>query len=270
MQRDRSKIDRSLTQILESLARIVVPAGVSFGHVMRIARAAYVGAALEEELKLHARPSIAKIAASTGLTRVEVSKVLKAGGRGKMLPLQSLSRSANVAAGWIADSAFTDKRGKPIALPFAGRGATFTSLAKKYSGDIPARAMLNEMKRTRMVRQSAGGAIRLLRTEGKIDRQTISALDAIRPWIDILAKLSDPVAQEDLTSTTQHVRVEFDSAPQMFAAIRILNERSQAFVESISQMGSVTRDEDKLAVRFTVAIAASNPSRKCLAKQRKK
>src|SRR5438105_3378796 len=67
-------LDTSLVQILNSLASLLVESGYTFNRLMRISRVAYVVAARKMAESSKQRISIARIAASTGLTRTEVSR----------------------------------------------------------------------------------------------------------------------------------------------------------------------------------------------------
>jgi hypothetical protein len=238
----------------------LVLAGIGFNQLAEIAKAAYVTAATDNALDAAKKISVARIAASTGLTRVETSKILKAASAKRTQSLRSLNRGSRVAVGWLSDKAFLNDNGKPMALPFEGKGATFSSLTKKYSGDIPGRAMLAEMLRTGMVKQAENDVIRLVRSRSLVRPTTVSALNAIHPWISVLAKTVQPNVQNDLTSTTERVRLSFDSMPQVLAAVRILNERKVAFLESVSELGAYSPEQHKLHVEFSFAMAASRPS----------
>jgi hypothetical protein len=251
------------------LARILVPAGIGFNQLAEIAKAAYVSAATDDAPDAQRKISVARIAASTGLTRVETSKILKATSANQTQSLRSLNRGSRMAVGWLSDKTFLRSNGKPKALPFEGKGATFSSLTKKYSGDIPGRAMLAEMLRTGMVKQGENDVIQLVRSRTLVRPTTVSALNAIHPWISVLAKSVQPDTKYDLTSTTERVRLSFDSMPQVLAAVRILNERKVAFLESVSELGAYSPDQHKFHVEFSFAMAASKPSKITRASRKK-
>ena len=42
---------------------------------------------------------------------------------------------------------FLDARGRPAALPVAGKGATFTELIRRFSGDVPVRAFIDNRRK---------------------------------------------------------------------------------------------------------------------------
>ena len=65
------------------------------------------------------------------------------------------NRAARVITGWLRDPDFGDGNGHPSPLRMAGKRLSLRALVKSYSGDIPVRAMLDELIRV--------GAVRLLR-----------------------------------------------------------------------------------------------------------
>jgi hypothetical protein len=116
------------------------------------------------------------------------------------------------------------------------------------------------MKRLQMVRQDATDTIRLVRKDGRILPTTVSALAAIYPWVSMLSQSVDDLPLNSLTSKTDRMRLSFDSVPQALGAVRILNERREAFIESVSQLGSFSARGRKYGVDVSVAVAAAAPS----------
>ncbi len=78
-------------------------------------------------------------------------------------PLERYNRAARVIAGWVRDPDFLDQDKNPKALAPQDEGAVnFAELVRRHSGDVPARAVLDELLRVGAVEQLADGAIRLL------------------------------------------------------------------------------------------------------------
>ncbi|MFK8012846.1 MAG: DUF6502 family protein [Marinicellaceae bacterium] len=84
-----------------------------------------------------------RIAVITGLTRVDVDKVLKMDSLVNASE-QNWNRATKVISGWISDSDYLEMN-EPKELPLVG-DISFESLVKKYSGGITARAVLDELK----------------------------------------------------------------------------------------------------------------------------
>jgi hypothetical protein len=64
-----------------------------------------------------------------------------------------------VISGWVNDSQFHDEKGEPAPLPFEGTDFSFSSLVKKYSGDIPPMAMLTVLEASQSVIAEGGSII---------------------------------------------------------------------------------------------------------------
>ena len=72
------------------------------------------------------------------------------------------NRAARVVYGWVHDSTYADQNGQAAVLPFEGESASFSSLVKAYSGDVPPRAILDELVQVGVVERTNEGSIRLL------------------------------------------------------------------------------------------------------------
>src|SRR5688572_5597803 len=154
-------LDHKLSEILTSIAHLLLRNGYGFARLGKLTKMAFVNAAKALDDDSKSKISIARIAAVTGLTRIEVSQLLRSEARKGYPASEPLNRAERVAIGWQGDNDYCDSRGFPLALPFASAGRSFSRLVKKYSGDIPARAMLIEMKRLRMVRHDSSDTVRL-------------------------------------------------------------------------------------------------------------
>jgi hypothetical protein len=254
-------LESHLGRVLLSIATLLVGSGYAYSRLSRLAREAFVDAAASLLHSEKRKINIARIAATTGLTRTEVSKIIRRSSRPTQWPHDPGNRSANVAAGWISDEDFVDSRKKPRRLPFKGGRFDFTALVKKYSGDIPVRAMLVEMLRLGMVSQDAHGAIRLVRPAIKVSSATASAMRAVSPWVGLLEESVRESPNSNLSSNTHKIDLFFDSEPQVNAVMRLLRNRRAAFVDGLSELGTRTKRNGNVSLRITVAIAATKPVR---------
>jgi hypothetical protein len=76
--------------------------------------------------------------------------------------IEKYNRAARVIAAWLRESDFQDAEGEPASLPIAGPGVTFSELVKRFSGDVPVRAILDELIRVGAVERLEDGRICLL------------------------------------------------------------------------------------------------------------
>jgi len=251
-------LDEQLDRILSRLADLLLRHGYGYQRIGKLAKVAFVRAAKNISKRENSRTSIARIAALTGLTRLEVSRLLKSDQSQKASLELDLNRATRVAHGWAADLRFSNDQGQPRPLTFSGRHG-FAQLVRKFSGDIPARAMLVEMKRLGMVKHTSDDVVLLVRARPMPARSTIDAIRAIAPWVDLLSASVAPTERTDLTSTTQQVRIYFDSLSQVLASVRELENRRRSFVRSIEHLGSNSRVATGFELTVSIAVAAAQP-----------
>ena len=183
----RSAAIKALSDLLEPLAGFVFDAGISTNELQSLFRVAAVNSVANRQREVSRRINISGIAASTGLSRAEISRILKAekppraaGSDGK---LQATNRILKM---WHYDPNYTNSNGQPADLKIFGSGQTFDSLVIRYGRGIPTRAMLDELSRT--------GSVEILGSD-KVRVKTLIALDrgassqAVRAFGDRAAAL---------------------------------------------------------------------------------
>jgi hypothetical protein len=158
-ERLESQIRESCLQMLMPLAGIMLRAGIGAGELSDLCRRAFVLAAADELSSPHRRLNVSRIAVATGLTRQEVARLLRAGKGSGRMELKQLQRANRVLAGWYEDPRYTIKVGVPRPLNVRGAGLTFQQLVRTYGGDVPPRAVLDELRRATAIRVTPDGAI---------------------------------------------------------------------------------------------------------------
>lgn len=155
-------LSAALQGLLRPLVRLLLRQGVPFKVFAEVAKQAYVSVAMDEFRLAERKQTISRVSVLTGLSRKEVQRVLR-----NPLPQDQevtarYNRAARVITGWVRDPEFRDDRGRPMPLPWEGEARAFATLVKRYSGDIPARAVLDELLRVGSVERLPDGRIRLL------------------------------------------------------------------------------------------------------------
>ncbi|HEY5657588.1 MAG TPA: DUF6502 family protein [Myxococcota bacterium] len=159
MERLHRTLAHAVRTLLRPLVRILLRNGVPFATFCEHAKQAYVDAA--GELAVPGRkPSISRIAVVTGLTRKEVSRLLKTKSE-EAAPVERYNRAARVVSAWVREAAFRDASGRPAALPVEGR-RSFAELVRCHGGDVPSRAVLDELVRVGAVAHTRDGRVRLV------------------------------------------------------------------------------------------------------------
>ena len=146
----------ALLQLLRPLVRVLLRQGMPFGAFEDIAKQAYVEVALTEFALPDKRPTISRASILTGLTRKEVQRLLTKSRGDGAATAERYNRAARVLAGWVRDPRYLDAQGQPVPLPVDG-DLSFASLVREHSGDMPARAVLDELLRVGAVTQDEAG-----------------------------------------------------------------------------------------------------------------
>jgi Family of unknown function (DUF6502) len=158
----------SLADLLLPISKLMLEGGVGFDQLLRAGKYAYVRAAISEIIPTGSRLNISLISVATGLTRKDVSAVVRhlAGRRPQSVTRTKEQRALRVLRGWISDPRFHGPNGRPADLQSRGDGATFQMLVRQYAGDVTPAAVLRELERMRAVRVTAAKTLRL-RSERK-------------------------------------------------------------------------------------------------------
>jgi hypothetical protein len=93
---------------------------------------------------------------------------------------------------------------------------------------------------------------------------------AISPWVNQISLFGQAAQGSELTSSTDHIRLHFESIAQLHAAVRLLDEKKVAFLEAISELGGFSVTNEKHSMEVTVAIAAAKPVEATTAQRRHK
>lgn len=154
-------VNAATLRLLEPLARLLLEARIGIGEFTTLARLAYVQAAVRESHEARGgRVNVSRIAAHTGLTRVEVAALLAEQRGAPPRKQRGRVRAERVLQGWWSDREFEDPAGMPARLPRKGARRSFAALVKRYSGDSHnAAAILEELLRSQAVREDADGML---------------------------------------------------------------------------------------------------------------
>jgi hypothetical protein len=157
-----SALATALIRLLRPLARILLSNGVAFDAFVDVAKRAYVDVAMRDFEIPGKKQTISRVSVLTGLTRKEVQRVLHEPSDAEADTSERYHRAARVIGGWRRDRKFRTSAGKPQDLAFDGVSKSFAELVRRYSGDMPPRAVLDELLRVGAVRRMSNGRLRLL------------------------------------------------------------------------------------------------------------
>jgi len=178
--------------ILRPLVKLLLRYGISYAAFTELAKRVYFDVAKNDFAIPGKKQTSSRISTMTGLSRKEVAKLDALSDDIDTLDTSSINRAARVISGWVRDKEFQTGFGDPADLAFEGEKKSFTALVKRYSGDITARTIADELTRV--------GAITLTET-GLIHLNTRAYASNISE-LDKLVILGTDVS--DLISTIDH------------------------------------------------------------------
>ena len=146
--------------LLHPLVRILLRHGVSYGEFSDSVRGAYIDIAQNELVPPDRPQTDARIAILTGLTKREVVRIRASDGSDE--DNVGLNRIARVLQGWSQDPEYLGPYGLPLEVPIVGETISFEDLVRRYAGDVPARALLEELVRANAALETDDGYVRLL------------------------------------------------------------------------------------------------------------
>ena len=147
------------------------------------------------------------------------------------------NRAARVIAAWRRESDFHDSTGKPARLPMEGEGVSFSELVKRFSGNIPPRAILDELIHVGAVERRKDGKIALL-TRAYIPKNIEAhKLNILGTDMQYLIATIDHNLNPDTTEPRFQRKVSFDNLPDdvLPEFRKHFYKRSQTLLESADQ-----------------------------------
>jgi len=143
-----------LQDLLAELALVLLPRGMTPKRFAELARSAFVRVAADMSKLPNGRVNYSRVSAQTGVTRADVRRLLRHDATSAAD--QGQTALERVIDGWRIDREFVDRSGRPRRLQIFGRRASFVRLVTKYGGDVPYRAILDELRRIGVVTEAAG------------------------------------------------------------------------------------------------------------------
>jgi hypothetical protein len=243
--------------LMRPLVRILVRNGVSFGEFSELLKTVFVESAQDVLQLPDSRQSVSRIAITTGLTRLEVSRLLTQTEADAEALAGRLSRVGRLLTGWHQDSDFTGPYGIPYEVAFDGPPGrrSFSELVRRYTSDVPADEMLDELKRIGAALDLGNGYIRVLIRSYIPSAADPAKFHAMSVAFTDLAKTLDQNLRPDEDHKLFERRVW---APNGIAADDALHfdayvkDRGQQFLESL---------DDWLSTREAEAIKSNAPNR---------
>jgi len=224
-------------RLLQPLVRILLRGGISYRTFADLVKWVYVDVAMKEFGIEGRKQSISRVSVITGLSRKEVMRVCRLERPDDSASKEQYNRAARVIAGWRRDKDFLDARGRPASLPLTGSGATFTELIRRFSGDVPVRALLDELIRIGAVKRLKDERIRLLARAFVPEGADVDKLHILGTDVNYLITTIDHNLQHGDSLPFFQRKVSYDNLPdEVLPKFRKLSaKRSQRLLEQLDR-----------------------------------
>jgi hypothetical protein len=243
--RSHNALVAAIFRLLRPLVRLLLRQGIPYGVMADVVKQVYVDVAFQEFGLPRRKQSVSRVSIITGLSRKEVARLRQLDRWDDHEAMQQYNRAARVISAWVREPAFHDASGRPALLPVEGDDASFSALVRRYSGDMPVRAILDELLRVGAVEQLADGSIRLLARSyvpaaGEVEKLEILGSDVA----DLIATIDWNLHCSPSEAYFQR-KVQYDNLPvEVMPTLRTLaRERAQALLEQLDLWMS-GRDRD--------------------------
>jgi len=238
--------------VLRPLVRILLRNGVAYGAFAELTRRVYAEVAEREFALAGRKQTVSRISTLTGLTRKEVTRIQSEEGPSQA-DNERYNRPARVISGWVREKRYHDRRGRPAELQMEGDARSFSALVREFSGDIPPRAMADELARVGAIEIMPDGKVRLL------TRAYIPRGDQVEKLGILGADVADLIRTIDHNLTCApgeayfQRRVSYDNIPrEMLPTLtKQLSRKAQSCLESIDRVLAAADRDRSPAVKGT-------------------
>ncbi len=225
----------ALLRLLRPLVRLLLRNGISYGVFSDWAKWVYVDVAEREFTIPGRKQSISRVSVLTGLNRKEVARVQKLEAPDNADEQRKFNRATRVISGWVRDPQFHDGDG-PGLLPLDGE-KSFSALVKRYSGDVPVRAVLDELLRVEAVECPTAASVRLKSRSYVAKGSDESKLNILGTDVAFLLDTLEHNLRDSGTNLRFQRKVAYDNLPaDVLPQLRSLGgDKAQALLEELDR-----------------------------------
>ncbi|MDH5327297.1 MAG: DUF6502 family protein [Gammaproteobacteria bacterium] len=153
----------ALRKLLRPLVRLLLQNGIPYKAFVDLIKPIYIEVAAQEIGAKGKKETNSHIATVTGLSRKEVQRVKEAGEVDDIWAFERYNRAARVVTGWVRDERFLDKQKQPRVLSYNKQSPSFVELVAAFSGDVPAKTILDELMEAQVIEKLTNGDIQLIK-----------------------------------------------------------------------------------------------------------
>ena len=255
----RIRGDALILRLLTELAYVLLPRGVTPRTIAELARIAFVRAASDISRLRNGRVNHSRVAAQTGLTRADIKRLLDSKFSADRLVSSPLEK---VIGGWRSDPEFLTDAQKPRVLRISGARGSFARLVQKHGGDVPHRAVLEELRQLVTIRESSG-TVRLKASSARSIWKKkdlaflLPVLPVVADCLRMAAELTEKHSASSIFRLTLPIQTDFDLARVRERCVSSASNMIEGLAQSLSarEQKSRFRGQPKRSYAITVVLA---------------
>jgi hypothetical protein len=246
----RRALLRAARAILRPLVRQLIAHGVTYPAFARVIKEVYIDVATSQFTLAFKKQTDSRVALVSGITRKEIGQIRRGQARRRSdAPEVENTLAARVVGRWLAGPPYAGADGTPRTLAYeaaAGPGS-FTDLVAEIGGDIPPRAVLDELLRVAAVKLTPRGDVRLtapayVPAQGVEEKLDILGTDAAELIEAIAHNIEHPGTEAFLQRKVFYDNIGAAALPELRGRVRTLGGD---FAQAVNQvLGSYDRDRN--------------------------
>ena len=230
----QASLEAAVERLLRPLGRLMLRHAVPFATFEEIGKKVFVQSALDDFAIPNKKPSISRASVLTGLTRKDVQRIVAEPLVEKSVAGERYNRAAKVLTAWTRDKDFLDAKGAPNPLAMEGEFG-FAALVRRHSGDVPVRAVLDELLRVGAVKQREDERIEAVTRAYVPQQSTADKLDILGSDVADMIDTIDHNLEHGASDPRFQRKVMYQSMPvKSLPAFRKLSAaQAQALLEKM-------------------------------------
>lgn len=247
---DNSEISNTMLaasiRILTPLVKLLLRYGITYAAFSEMSKKIFYEVAKNEFAIAGKKQTHSRISTITGLSRKEVARIESLPEKTNELNTMGINRAARVISGWVKDSDFLSADGEPTDLAFEGGNNSFSHLVKRYSGDITARTIADELSRVDAITTTGNGLIKLNKrayVASASDQEKLTILGA--DVCDLIKTIDHNIHNPQQLHFQRKVSYNYIPSKQLPQLKQELSRISQSSLESMDKVLSKHQVTDK-------------------------
>lgn len=241
----------AILKLLRPLVQLSLKNGVSYKTFASLVKWAFYDVAKNEFIIEGRKQSISRVAVLTGFSRKEVKRLSETTPPANRSRDEQYNRGARVISGWRREKSYLDRHGIPKPIPISGGKGSFEKLVKQYSGDMPTRAVLDELSRIGAIEVDPKKRVRLVS-------------DAFIPTVQEATKLKILGTDVELLISTIAYNIDPDTPQPFFQRKVYYDNLPQEVLADLRRMSGLSAQKllDNLDRYFAINDRDVNPELK--------